>query len=443
MIARIPELLDDYLAGDHVERRARLAALVPPRMLPALRRDKFRRLMRYVADRSPFYRRRFKEMGIDPRGIRNPEDLGDFFTTAQDLRDHPVEEFLCDRPENGFETTGTTATTSKRVYFSRREIADTGRDGALGLYNLGLRREDRVVDAFDYSFWNAPFTLRASIDRLGCFHVTAAKIPPAEFYDRVKPYGFTAMFCEPSWLVVLTEVARTRGVWPMKFIFVGGENMSEQTRRFVESTWGTRVYLSYGQTETFGEIGAECPAQRGYHLDDFNLYCEIVNRGDDGFGELVYTTLSRRVMPLVRYRSADITAFLTEPCTCGLKVTRRIAKIRGRVDEMINCGMGNLSPWFFENLLQDVSHISSDWQIGVLRTGNHDTIEFRLELVDHAAPDEVAALVKQRVRERIPDSWRNFELGLFEFGFRFEHVGSLRQGRKLRRLVDERMSAWE
>jgi phenylacetate-CoA ligase len=443
MISRIPELLDDYLAGDHVERRATLAAWLPARVLPAVRRDKFQRLMRYVADRSPFYRRRFEEAGIDARRIRDPEDLGDFFTTAQDLRDHPVEEFLCGRPENGFETTGTTATTSKRVYFSRREIADTGRDGALGLYNLGLRRDDRVVDAFDYSFWNAPFTLRASIDRLGCFHVTAAKIPPAEFYDRVKPYGFTAMFCEPSWLVVLTGIARERGVWPMKFILVGGENMSEQTRRYVESVWGAPVYLTYGQTETFGEIGAECPAQRGYHLDDFNLHCEVVNRGDDGYGELVYTTLSRRVMPLVRYRSADITAFLTDPCTCGLRVTRRIAKIRGRVDEMVNCGMGNLSPWFFENLLQDVPDISSDWQIGVIRTGNCDTIEFRLELVDHAGPESVAALVKQRVRERIPDSWRNFELGLFEFGFRFGAVGSLRQGRKLRRLVDERMNTWE
>jgi phenylacetate-CoA ligase len=443
MISRIPELLDDYLAGHHVERRAKLAAWLPPQILPALRRDKFQRVMQYVAARSPFYRRRFEEAGIEPRLVREPADLGDFFTTAQDLRDHPVEDFLCDRPEHGFETTGTTATTAKRVYFSRREIADTGRDGALGLYNLGLRREDRVVDAFDYSFWNAPFTLRASIDALGCFHVTAAKIPPAEFYDRVKPYGFTAMFCEPSWLVVLTGIARERGTWPMKFIFLGGENMSEQTRRYVESVWGTRVYLAYGQTETFGEIGAECPAQRGYHLDDFNLYCEIINRGDDGFGELVYTTLSRRVMPLVRYRSADITAFLTDPCTCGLKVTRRIAKIRGRVDEMVNCGMGNLSPWFFENLLEDVPHISSDWQIGVMRTGNKDTIEFRLELVDPGTPEQVTALVKQRVRERIADSWRNFELGLFEFGFRFGAVGSLRTGRKLRRLVDERMEAWE
>src|SRR5262249_19178471 len=149
MLLSIPELLDDFLIGANVARRARIAARMPPSLVPAIRREKFRRLVRYVGEKSPFYRRRFKEAGIDPRGVRSPEDLGAFFTTAQDLRENPVEDFLCGHPELGFETTGTTSTTSKRVYFSRREAADMGRDGALGLYNLGLRPEDRVVDAFD------------------------------------------------------------------------------------------------------------------------------------------------------------------------------------------------------------------------------------------------------------------------------------------------------
>ena len=148
-------------------------------------------------------------------------------------------------------------------------------------------------------------------------------------------------------------------------------------------------------------------------------------------------------MPLVRYRSADITAFLEEPCNCGLKVTRRIAKIRGRLDEMVNCGMGNLSPWFFETLLEHLEGITDDWQIGIIRTGNKDTIEFRLEMSDGGSQDAISAAVKARVRERIPDSWRNYDLGLYEFGFRFSQPGTLRTGRKLRRLVDERMNAWE
>ena len=258
----------------------------------------------------------------------------------------------------------------------------------------------------------------------------------------MKPYGFNVLFVEPSWLVVLTEIARTRGTWPLKFCYVGGENMSEATRRYVEDTWKTRVYIGYGQTESFGQVGTECPAQRGYHIDDFNLYCEIVDQGDDGYGELVYTTLSREVMPLVRYRSTDITAFLNEPCTCSLKAARRIAKIRGRSDEMVNCGMGNLSPWFFEQLLDDLPGITRDWQVGVLRTGNHDTIEFRVE-VTNGSGQAIGEAIKERVRARIPDSWRNYELKLFDFDFRFFAAGEFRKGRKLRRLVDERMKAWE
>lgn len=443
MLTRLTEALDNLFLGTNVPRRARLAARIPPSIVPRIQEGKFRRLLAYVSTRSPFYRRRFRELGIDLRRVRRPADLGDFFTTADDLRENPVEDFLCGRPELGFETTGTTSTTSKRIYFSRHEASDMGRDGALGLYNLGLRPEDRVVDAFDYSFWNAPFTLRASLERIGCFHVTAAKIPPAEFYDRAKPYQFNVLFVEPSWLVVLTEIARVRGTWPVKFMYTGGENMSESTRRYIEAEWKTKVYMSYGQTETFGQIGSECPAQHGYHVDDFNLYCEIVDTGADGYGELVYSTLSREVMPLVRYRSTDITRFLDEPCTCSLRAVRRLAKIRGRSDEMVNCGMGNLSPWFFEQLIDDLPGITRDWQVGVLRTGNRDTIEFRLELRDQTAADAVAAAVKARVRERIPDSWRNYELGLFEFGYRFAAPGTLRAGRKLRRLVDERMKAWE
>src|SRR5579871_6401390 len=252
---RLADLFDEVLVGDNLARRARLAQALPARWVPSIQRTKFRGLMKYVGEKSPFYKRRFAEAGIDPARVRTPEDLGDFFTTARDLRENPVEDFLCARPELGFETTGTTSTTAKRVYFSRREAAEFGRDGALGLYNLGLRPEDRSVDAFDYSFWNAPFTLRAALDRLGCFHVTAAKIPPAEFYDRVRPYEFNVLFVEPSWLVVLTEIAKVRGMWPVKFFFVGGENMSEETRRYIEAQWKTKVYIGYGLTETFGQIG--------------------------------------------------------------------------------------------------------------------------------------------------------------------------------------------
>src|SRR5262249_13225906 len=148
----------------------------------------------------------------------------------------------------------------------------------------------------------------------------------------------------------------------------------------------------------------ECPAQRGYHIDDFSLWCEIVDAAPDGYGELVYTTLSRQVMPLIRYRSTDVTAFINEPCTCTMRITRRLAKIRGRLDEIVNCGIGfNLTPWALEQFLDDLPGITRDWQVGVTRRGNIDVLDFRLELLPDTPAETVQATIKQRVMQRFPD----------------------------------------
>src|SRR6185437_12974124 len=136
------------------ESRAKVARHLSRRTVNSLQKSKFRRLVRYLGQNSRFYQRKFREYGIDPRAVRSHADLGNFFTTAQDLRDNPVEDFLCARPEFGFENTGTSMGVNKRVYFSYREMSEYGRDGAVGMYNLGLRPDDVVADGFDYSFWN-------------------------------------------------------------------------------------------------------------------------------------------------------------------------------------------------------------------------------------------------------------------------------------------------
>jgi phenylacetate-CoA ligase len=152
---------------------------------------------------------------------------------------------------------------------------------------------------------------------------------------------------------------------------------------------------------------------------------------------LVYTTLTRKVMPLVRYRSADITRLIDEPCPCGLPM-RRVARIRARKDEMIVCGMGNISPWVFESALRGVPGISDDWQVRVTRPGNKDRIEMHLELTNGENPAGIQELVRENLRARFSDFWKNYEMGLYELDFRFVSPGSLRQGRKLLRLVDDR-----
>ncbi len=443
MFEAVPTLLETLLLGRSIERRATLARRVPRWLVDRIQDSEFQQTVRLVGERSPFYRQRFAELGIDPRLVRRPEDLGEFYTTSADLRARDTEDFVCGKPEAGFETTGTTAK-NKRVYFSNEEVRDIGFEGAVGLWNLGLRPDDRVVDAFDYAFWNAGITLMHSLNAMGCFHVIASKLPPADFYERVRDYRFNVMIVDTAWLVTLTEIARERGTWPIKFILSGSENMTEQTRAWIESVWQTRVYQAYGQTESLGATGIECPAQKGYHLNEFNFKFEILNPNAEGFGELVFTTLTRKVMPFVRYRSNDITRILDEPCGCALRSMRRIDKIVGRGDEIVSCGMGMISPWIFEKWLAGVSGLADDWQVAVVQPGPRDVIEVRLELDEAGGqtPQSAEAALLRHLEEIFPYYYKNFRMGMYDVQFKFLPRGTLRPAgprRKLRRVVDERI----
>jgi len=127
------------------------------------------------------------------RRIEHPSQLGDFYTTGEDLRAR-VEDFRIARADTVFETTGTTSPEPKRVFFSNREIDEMGRASALALYFLGLRREDKVLSAFDCSFWVSPATVRSAFQYIGCFHSEAGKIDPLAFYERALFYRPNVIF---------------------------------------------------------------------------------------------------------------------------------------------------------------------------------------------------------------------------------------------------------
>ncbi|HJQ34334.1 MAG TPA: AMP-binding protein [Pyrinomonadaceae bacterium] len=419
------------------EQAKRMLGMMPDALLKRMQAARFRKTVRLVARESPFYREEFKRRGIDARGVRRPADLGDFYTTGEDLRRCGPEAFLTGRPDTAFETTGTTSPVPKRVFFSHGELREVGRAGAIGLRQLGLRREDRVLSAFDCSFWVSPATTREALNYIGCFHAEAGKIEPAEFYERALHYRPNVLFGEPSWLVRLSELARERRTWPVKFLFSGGENMTEQARTRVESVWQAPLYMSYGQTEAFGALGVECAEQDGYHRNDLNYFFEVRGADGEGYGELVYTTLNREVMPLLRYRSTDVTRMVEEPCPCGLFV-RRLGKVRARCDEMVVCGMGNVGPWVFAELLRDVTAAGAEWQAVVTSDGRRDHVELRVETDDPSAQRPLETSVLANLRERFPDFWKNYEMRLYELRISARPPRSLRTERKLRRVIDER-----
>ena len=414
---------------------------VSPRWaIEKMQRALFQRTLGLVAERSPFYREEFKRRGIDPRRVFHPSDLGDFYTTGEDLRAHGAEAFLTGRADTAFETTGTTSPVPKRVFFSQRELLEMGRLSAIGLYHLGMRREDRVLSAYDCSFWVSPAVLRMGLQYLKCFHVEAGKIAPPEFYERARDYRPNVIFGEPSWIVRLSELARERGTWPAKLLFGGGENISEESRSAVEQIWGAPLYLSYGQTESFGTLGVECARKDGYHRNDLFFYFETPEVDTDGFGELVYTTLARDVMPLIRYRSTDLTRLVDDPCECGL-FAKRLAKIRARTDEMVVCGMGNIGPWVFTELLRGVNGHGAEWQAVVKHDGRRDIVELCVELKDFSHQAEVERAVLINLRERFTDFWKNYRMKLYDFRVVPCEPGSLRNGRKLKLVLDQRQMA--
>jgi len=415
-----------------------LLGLIPAPAVEAMRRARFRRSLAIAAARSSFYRDAFHRRGIDVGRISHPSELGDFYTTGEDLRSFGAEAFRVRRADTAFETTGTTSPLPKRVFFSRHEIEDMGRLSALWLHLLGLRRDDRVVSAFDCSFWVSPYVLRSGLDMLGCFHVEAGKIDAAEFYERAKAYAPTAIFGEPSWMVRLAEIAAARGAWPLKFLLAGGENISESARQMVEDAWGAPLYLNYGQTESFGALGAECRIKNGYHRNDLYFLFEVRDADADGYGELVYTTLSDRVMPLIRYRSSDLTRLIDGECACGIRMGR-VGKIRGRCDELVVCGMGNVGPWVFAELLRDVPRIGTDWQVAVRHDGRKDAVVLHVEMEDRSHVDATESHVLTNLRDRFADFWNNRQMRLYDLTVAAHPIGSLRgSGRKLRRVVDER-----
>jgi phenylacetate-CoA ligase len=436
MLGTVRKLVERALIGDSVPALARWGKQVPPVLTRAIQGEAFGEVVRYAARRQKFFARKLRENGIDASRVRGPRDLGDVFTTPEDLLQFPAEDFLCQEPQAVFQTTGTSGA-PKRVYFTYDELEFAARYEAAALYHNGVRPGDRVVCTFDAGYWISSWVSFLASKRLGVFCSAIGKPRPEEVYASLGLFGYNVIMGDPTWLVSLSEVAEQKGTYPLRAIFAAGDRMTDVYRDYVQKVWQAPVILGYGSTEAGGGTGMECLRRDGYHFDEYNFLFEMINPDAEGFGELVVTTLSRRTMPLIRYRTRDVTRFIEEPCPCGVTL-RRIARIRGRRDEMVVMGAGNMHPEIFEKVLDGVEGVSEAWQVAVRQEGVRDILEFRLELtngVDHSAVENA---IRRNLEVRYPDVWANQLCGMYRLAFNFFPAGGLGQGRKPRRLLDER-----
>jgi len=411
---------------------------LPMPVLDRLRQMALRRTVRLAAERSRFYRDKFAASKIDPRRVRSLADLQSCETTPEDLRATAPEDFLCGRPELVIESSGTAGRVT-RVYLSHAELDYYARQGAILLALVGAGPDDRILGAFEYAWGLGGIYAQRVGACSGLFGSFPGLVDPSEAVERLREYRFTIVMGDPFWIARFTEIAMARGVRPpMKAFVSGAERITDHLRGLIEDYWKAPLYMTYASTELGASLGAECPKKTGYHVHEYDYGVEILNPDADGFGEVVFTTLTRSVMPLIRYRTRDVARLVPGTCPCGLPF-RRLSAIRGRSDEMIASVWGNVYPELFEDLLRGVEGVGDEWQVALRQVELRPIFEFRLEAA--GGPSVLAGFetaIRARLAAQYPSLWAKTRQTLCDVVVRAAPPGSLRTGRKLRRLVDER-----
>lgn len=434
MISTVTEAVSDRMGPEQLSFFYRHT---PAPIARAISLGAFRRTVRWAARRSPFYREKFAQLKINPRKVRRPEDLGDFFTTPDDLVEHGID-LLCKSPQLVFESSGTSGK-NKKVYFNEREMRAMGKSTAAGFRMMGIEASDRVANAFDFSIWIPGMMAHNGLMANKCFCLDFGKVDPLEVYRRVELHKFTVVLGEPTWLIRLTEIAEKDGCkYPLKLLMGGAEEMPTAAIDWMKKVWhGADVRMCYGSVEQGNGIGFQpCHQAGGYHLDTLDFYPELVDTDADGWGELVFTTLRRSVMPLIRYRTRDVTRLHKDRCGCGL-TQPRIERIRGRRDELVVASGGNLYPKMFENIVRPVPGLTHDWQVVFKLEGIREVLEIHVE-TERRDQATVEKEIFEQAAYQYPDLMKNLALGIFRMAVIFHPPGEVRTKRKLKRLIDQR-----
>lgn len=403
----------------------------------ALQAERFLSTVRRVTERVPFYQERLAERTVT--GLADLESLP--FTTRSDLRDqYPFGLFAVDRSEVArIHATSGTRGKPTLVGYTRRDLATWAELCARLLAGAGAVPGDTLHVALNYGLFTGGLGIHGGAERLGCLVVPAgagSTHRQLTLMADLRPAGLKAT---PSYALHLAESAAAEGIDPRSFglrygIF-GAEPWSEETRQRLEDRFGFRAYDSYGLSEMFGPgVAFECEMRDGLHLMEDHFLPEIINpatgerlpAGEEG--ELVLTSLTKEAYPLIRYRTGDRTALLTEPCRCG-RTSARIARIRGRVDEMIILRGVNLFPSEVERVLLQFPELPPQYQVRLWREGALDTAEVVIpEGIDVSDPAALAQRVRNALRQ---------ELGV-SLGVRFGPVPTSENRNKAARVIDER-----
>lgn len=354
-----------------------------------------------------FYKRRFRELGITPDDIRTLDDVRRLpFTTKEDLRENypfglaAVPLTKCTRLHSSSGTTGNPTV----VLHTQKDLEEWANAVARCLWMVGSRPDDVFQNSAGYGMFTAGLGFQYGAERVGMLTVPAAAGNTTRQIKFIKDFGTSVLHAIPSYASRIYEVMREEGVDPrrdtkLRILCIGAEPHSEEQRQRIEQNLGVKAYNSYGISEMMGPgVAFECQEQNGLHIWEDYFIVEIIDPvtlepvADGQLGELVLTTINREGMPLLRYRTRDLTRFLPGECPCG-RHHRRIARLQGRSDDMIILKGVNIFPIQIEKILMKFPELSTDFLITLETKENGDTMTIDVEL-SQLTTDDYPTLVR-------------------------------------------------
>jgi phenylacetate-CoA ligase len=380
---------------------------MPIEDLHALQEDRLKSIVRYVYDHSAFYRRKFDEAGVEPGDIQCLADITKLpFTKKIDLRDnYPTGMFSAPKSQvvRYHVSSGTTGKPTV-VGYTKGDIETWSESLARALTSIGLSHDDVVQVGYGYGLFTGGLGLHYGAERIGAAVLPVGVGNTERQIELMQDLGTTAIACTPSYFLHIMEVAEKMGIsirndTQLKVGIFGAEPWSLETRKRIEDNTGINAYDIYGTSEISGPLFTECYEKKGIHVWGDMFLTEVIDPKtaepvpDGERGELVFTTLHKFALPLIRYRIGDLSIMTNEPCECG-RTHPRIMRILGRTDDMLIIRGINVFPSQVESVLMNIPEVGDHWEIVVDRKGPLDMMTVRVELTESGFSDKIGDLMK-------------------------------------------------
>jgi len=365
---------------------------MPVEDLQALQLEKLKETVAWTAERVPFYRKKFEKAGISPDSIQSLEDVAKLpWTEKNDLRDNypfglcavPLDEVVRVHASSG--TTGKPITGP----YTGDDLEQWTECMVRNLYAAGVRKEDILQNAYGYGLFTGGLGFHQGATRLGCTVVPTSSGLTERQIMLMKDFGVTAICCTPSYALTIAERAAEMKIdirqLPVRVGVFGAEPWTVPMREEIEARMGIKAMEAYGLTELCGPgVAFDCEAQDGLHVNEDYFLAEVVDPqtleplplGEKG--ELIFTSLQRRAMPMIRYRTKDITRLKREPCVCG-RTFVKMEKISGRTDDMLIISGVNVFPSQIEALLLEIEEVEPQYRLLVRKKGYLDQLVVQVE----------------------------------------------------------------